>query len=345
MKELLLSKITDKINKRDEVFDDDSINFTSSGYKSQKLTKKNFHIIRAEASEKKIGFIDGGQTCIFSAPDFSFHLIRVFGHIMQRNKTVKSLKSEFYVLVSANGVDEEVYYKTEVFPITGSAPENITIDSMDNRIKEGVDRGNIIKVCDILRRSVEIEHAINLLGSLKSGDFLVLDGTLEARFQIEEDKLKSLYESGVKNEILISALSKSTNLLTMRGRTFITVLKKIAPEGIWYYHPVVGIKTKSHQAEIYFVKLNKKSNFIFRFEIYKEQNLADIGKVTGILASQAKDLLLPGYPYGLMKADKFARVSESEKEYLKTKFLSKLSKSTQHAIRINDVHDILDSIY
>ena len=83
-----------------------------------------------------------------------------------------------------------------------------------------------------------------------------------------------------------------------------------------------------------------------RFEIYKDQvKLVDPSKVLGFLATNSKDLILPGYPYGLIKADKFARVTENEIQFLRTKFNTKLNRNVRESLNLNNVHKVLDSIY
>ena len=79
-------------------------------------------------------------------------------------------------------------------------------------------------------------------------------------------------------------------------------------------------------------------------EIFKGQDLVHPFKVFGFLAVQSKDLVLPGYPYGLIKADRLARVSESEKAYHRTRFLSRLPKEITEEMT-DDVHEILDNVY
>jgi hypothetical protein len=65
------------------------------------------------------------------------------------------------------------------------------------------------------------------------------------------------------------------------------------------------------------------------------------------LLANSKDISFPGYPYGLIIADRFARVSNNEKAYLRTLFFSKAGGKTEMLVNetasINS-HNILDSI-
>ena len=66
-----------------------------------------------------------------------------------------------------------------------------------------------------------------------------------------------------------------------------------------------------------------------------------------LLMKNSTDPVFLGYPYGLIEADKSARVSNKESEYLKTIFLVKagkqLKKISQY-FKSTDAHSILDKI-
>ena len=88
------------------------------------------------------------------------------------------------------------------------------------------------------------------------------------------------------------------------------------------------------------------SKHCFRFEIFKKQK-DDKMKVLGCLIDNCRDISFPGYPYGLILADRFARVSNKEKEYLQNILLSQDKEQIKGIIdgtRTNDAHSILDSI-
>ena len=69
--------------------------------------------------------------------------------------------------------------------------------------------------------------------------------------------------------------------------------------------------------------------------------------VLGELAGQANDAVFPGYPYGLILTDKFARVSNEEREYLLTIFQAKSGKlwnKIKKQLSVINAHSILDHI-
>ena len=143
--------------------------------------------------------------------------------------------------------------------------------------------------------------------------------------------------------------------MTEKGNNIISVLNHVAElnsiKGCWFYHPIVEIKDEKHRAEMMFVKLNTLSEYIFRYEMYAQQfKLSPINVILSILtllALNSVDYSFPGYPYGLIKADTMARVSNKEGEFLKTKILFSLESSSnfkdiRKSMNALNAHDILD---
>ena len=95
------------------------------------------------------------------------------------------------------------------------------------------------------------------------------------------------------------------------------------------------------------MKLHKSSNYLFRFEVFKESRY-DLNELLSILVENSKDPIFLGYPYGMILADKFARISNREKEYLQALFQGKAGKQfkriSSYLTSLN-AHDVLDNIY
>ena len=117
--------------------------------------------------------------------------------------------------------------------------------------------------------------------------------------------------------IVICALSKTCELFTDKGNSILSLLNEIQPDKEWYYYPI----TKTNQKyEILFIKLNEKSKYIFRLDVLNK-DMGKVEQVLSLLKSNSKDPVFLGYPYGLIEADRFARISNEELELLKTKFM------------------------
>ena len=113
-----------------------------------------------------------------------------------------------------------------------------------------------------------------------------------------------------------------------------------------YYFPLVENKNPLHPADIYITKLNSKSRYCFKLEVYNKIRYS-INQIASLLKNNSRDPVFLGYPYGLIEADRFARVSNSETEYLRMRIKAAAGKGWEdietslHAV---DAHSVLDNI-
>lgn len=321
----------------------DYAQFNDPSCKPIKISKENFHKIKDTKEKKQIAFIDGGNAEILTAPNFSLQLIRIYCCIYKENKRIKSKKKEFYILTNAISQGDSITYKTKFF---GSDKGAISFDSFDETIRQGNHRISISSIGNAIRRFAELETAKEAINDLNSDDIILLDGDLKASITNEIGYLDELYKKLVEKSITIAALSKTSELFTEKGNALIPVLSEIAPEKEWYYYPLVEISNKSHKVDMYIVKLNKSSRYIFKLEVFNETSY-NKEETLSLLKNNSKDPVFLGYPYGLIEADKSARISNNEKDYLKTIFLAKLGKDSKKIAKyLNtlNTHTILDSL-
>lgn len=274
----------------------------------------NFREIAPEAGE--IAFVDGGSSEIISAVNFSLNFFRVYSCVYRNNKLVSSKKKEFFGLITAVINGDKVFYETKIFG------NELAIPVMTHPV-EGV-RDGLSKTADIIRRVSEIEMAKEV-----DAEYVVLDGNLKADNDFVKEKLngKKLY-----------AVSKTNELLTDSGNSLVVELLKMSPFRQWLYFPVVELEAY----EIVIAKLHPLSKYVFKIETPKNDDL----KVVSALAHNSADPVFLGYPYGLVQADKFARVSNEEKEYFKVKLMTYAKNAEQITQYLNTInaHDILDSV-
>jgi hypothetical protein len=331
--EQIIKKIIKKIelNKEDKPFFDNN-------YKTFKLTKQNFHDIFKKKTDKNVIFIDGGNSEIFKSPGISLFFNRIYYTVYKNNKRVKNKKFEFFSLITCSNKEDKLVFKTELFQNDFDFPE-LEFDSEDKTLKQGNNLVRISKIGDVLRRFAEIK--ISSLLNIKDS-VIVLDGTLEPKYTYEDGFIEELFNK----DMIITGLAKTCSLLTQRGDSLISKLKKISTLKTWYYYPVAFPNKKNHLADIYFVKLNKNSDYVFRFEVYNKKDY-DINEILFLLKQNSKDPVFLGYPYGLIEADKFARISNKETESLKLKLRIKFGKNIKKVENYLDnlnAHEILDNI-
>ncbi len=293
------------------------------------IDKTNFSPIPEATSPKTIAFIDGGQAEIISAGNFCLSFIRIFAQVFQENQKKESFKHEFYLLTTAawkktletESGKEELFYESKIFPVLGEKlidGADLLISSNDATIKSGVERAAVSKVTSMARRLAELILANKVQ---EKADFVILDGNLDSSYKNESKFISALKEN-------VSALAKSSSLFTVSGNSPVVLLNKLNSNGCWSYF--VDGKTN-------FVKLHEKAKHVFRFDGNKE--------VLPFLVQNSHDAIFLGYPYGLIHADKFARVSNEERNALRMQFLlRKENKEILDYLSTSNAHEVLDKL-
>ena len=318
-------------------------NFSGDGYEPHKIDIKNFHEINKSDSNKIIAFVDGGNAEIIGSANFSLNLIRVAYALYKNNIKIGMEKFDILAFIQAVNEDNEICYKSTFFTTNNLKLEEMSFNSFDHTLMLGINRAEIGSIANAIRRFAELNLA-RLIADDKIADIIVLDGNLQSTLTNENEHLKGLYESCWNNNVLLAALSKTSSLFTDNGNLLSFVLNIISNLNSWFYHPIAEIRNSSHKAEMFFVKFHGKSKHIFRFEILNRQKLI-AEEIINILASNCVDPIFIGYPYGLIEADRVARVSNQEKESLKTMFLVKLrNKNMEKYLSSVNAHEILDKI-
>jgi hypothetical protein len=311
--------------------------------KTLKIKEENFSKIKNIDSKKKVIFIDGGNLEIIKSPSLSLFFNRVYYTVYQNNKRIKSNPVEFYSLFSAINKEDKIFFKTDYFFTKGSLKiKNYEFDSFDDTIKTGQSRAQISSLGNVIRRFAEL----SLIDEIDVSDsIIILDGTLEAKYTYEKNILESIRKENEKKKNILSSVSKTTSLLTSSGDSAAAYLRKIAKEKSWIYS-AGKVNHESHNADLYFVKLLPKSDYIFRLEASPDIKY-NIDELSYLLMENSKDPVFYGYPYGLVEADRFARVSNKEKEMLTLILAGKLGKDFDKIkpyLNSMNAHDILDRV-
>ncbi|MEM4263541.1 MAG: DNA double-strand break repair nuclease NurA [Candidatus Woesearchaeota archaeon] len=301
------------------------------GPQTAKLDKNNFYGIADSSSGNKIAFIDGGNAELMEAANFSLQLIRIYYTIYQNNKRIKNLKQEFYVLVAAKNKDGKIVYKIETFNTTMKLAHEF--DSLDNTLTSGGHRAEPSKIAETIRKFAELKVAAEIIDELSEGDVLVRDGDLDCCITHEKEYIDALKDKAAKKGVMVCGLSKTTKIITDTGSSVIAALNSIAPEGEWVYPALPTIS---------FAKLHKEAKNIFRIDVFDYKHLE---KILPLLKANSKDPCMLGYPYGLIEADRFARITHNEKEQLRLLFMSKGGNKFRNFVASMDAHDTLNKIF
>jgi hypothetical protein len=272
---------------------------------------RDFKVI-PQANDVSIMFVDGGNQEIISAPNFSLHFIRIFLTVYHNKKRIKTKKIEFFALSKLLKDKVEVKTFNLDFPLKNSI---FDVDDLSNTI-------------NLFRRLCEIKFAeMNDLA-----DVVVLDGSLTSQTDQEKKFIDALIETGKT----ICGVSKTSTMMTENKTPISLALKRKTELKTWYY----TFQDKNSGVSV--AKLHPDSKYCFVVEASK-----DLSETIALLAYYSKDAVFPGYPYGLIEADRFARVSNKERELLRIKLFSEAGKSKgdiKNAETALDAHSVLDNI-
>jgi len=285
-----------------------------------------FKPIPEQTEEKKITFIDGGNAELLSGPQFSIGFIRLCATQYEGIKTKNIQKKEFFVLITMTQKEGSLVYQTSSFQNGYTFPD---FSAFDPSLTQGNHRATPQAVTDRIRTISELLFMNEL-----SSDILVRDG--ELRFYSKEEN--TILDTLLKKNKTIVGIGKTNTLITDTANSATAVLHTLSPKGSWSY--LLGKNEKDISS--FLVRLHPNSEYIFT---------CDIGPfdvtIFSSLQTLSKDPLFLGYPYGLLAADQYARVSNQEKEMLMIQFLATAGKDAallKPYLRAQDAHGVLDTI-
>ena len=338
--------------------------FGNPDYETLPFLPANFVPIKDVEPSVRMAFVDGGNQEMIGAPNFSVQINRVYFNIFKGRERIlpDSLprKVEFYSATTASYRDDGIFFDTSVFPLKpefeGFVPgQPLSFSSLDRTVTIGNQRADIQHVASVARRFAEWKFAEHVIEKeLEKGDMIVHDGSLQTSLTNEYKYLARAVEAAMDKGVVFAGISKTSTLFTTTGLSLLGAVQKLAEDyavkGPWCL-PIAKVANVLHNAFIYVVKLHESAQYVFRYEIYGEQakrmNEEDFCRVTSALASNSKDISFPGYPYGLIDADNFARVSGDEIDAYRVPLMSEISKrgkwkKISRHICSGDAHGVLD---
>ena len=154
---------------------------------------------------------------------------------------------------------------------------------------------------------------------LEKNDVIVMDGTLQTGYAGEARLAAELYELARRKGVVVCALAKTTTLMVPGGIPVLYAAQEAARAAghrTWYM-PLARRVSGDGSGFVLAVRLHRQSRFTYRLEILRDQYdaLVDsdaLGEVIGSIAANSGDASFPGYPYGLISADRHARVRGTE---------------------------------
>jgi len=343
--------------------------FADKRYTSRDFSTKFFNPIPKVKCDSKIGFIDGGNAPVYASPNVAVHLSRVYFSIFQNGKRVNPRflpqRMEFFTICYTIVEKKRIFFEAELVPVieewTEYLPDlaGMRFDSFDPSLMTGRFRVPIARIAETVRSFAEWKIT-GLISEheLDEGDAVVRDGTLQTTVTNERFYSNEAMASARKNNVTLLGLAKTSTLFTSTGFPLFAAIAELSEDSdfkkdAWYYYPIVDINQPDHRAEMYAVKLHPNSEYVFRLEILKDQakmmDKKEQEKCICSLAECSKDASFPGYPYGLIDADRFARVSGIEACGQNLQFLSFAGSSgvlerLKKCLKTSDAHELLNKI-
>ncbi len=332
-----------------------------SGVVTFPLVREGFHTIESRKSGRKLAFVDGGNQEVIGAPNFSVQLNRIYSMAWKgRARERWTLpRIEYFSSTLSCFKNDDIHYETTVVPSVQDTEKylpdakHLSFSSMERSLMNGNQRADIGRVGSVARRFGEWRLALNALDELSEGDILVMDGTLQSNFKNEVEYVKALSEKARERGVILTGVSKTSTIFTTKGLSLLgavnTLAEKEGLKGNWYF-PVAESTAVDHDVIITIAKLNQVADWVFRVEIQREHynKMGDqVEEIFSLLCENSCDPTFPGYPYGLIDADRFARVSFDEIAYYRSLIVSEISKLGKASrflphIHSGDAHDILN---
>ncbi|MEX2714659.1 MAG: DNA double-strand break repair nuclease NurA [Candidatus Sigynarchaeota archaeon] len=338
--------------------------FSDRHIKTHPLDKNNVHALSAREPERRVAFVDGGDNTIASAPNFVVSLVRVYynvyrGSIKLKPATVPSRIDFFATVTTSITAAGEVEYITTITPLDPAysawVPDepSLRLKANDPTLMKGgfpAIPGSVISAARLFAEWLLAAFVIEK--ELDEGDVIVRDGTLQTSITNEWRFAKRAFDAALAKKVIMTGFAKSSALLTTTGNSLSKVVKNLGdgvyPKAPWYYHPIADITLPDHRAEMFLIKPHELARTAYRFEIFRDQAKAmtqgQIESVLASIAANSRDISLPGYPYGLVDADMFARVAGQEIKYYAALFAS-LSQQQQGLAQLQaavDTHAAMD---
>ena len=168
---------------------------------------------------------------------------------------------------------------------------------------------------------------------LGEGDVIVLDGTLQTGYGGEARLAAELYEQARRRGVTVCALAKTTTMMGPGGVPILYAAQEAARTAghhTWYM-PLARRASGGNSGFMLAVRLHRHSRFTYRLEVLRDQydRMVENGwleKVIGSIAASSGDPSFPGYPYGLVSADRHARVRGAEAEVHRRMLLGEMGR-------------------
>ncbi len=320
--------------------------FNSESYRPAEIRPSNFKAIKESRFNGRIAFVDGGNITVVEGADFCLQAARIYHTVYFSNKRVRSGRDEFFAFAGKEKGEisvEIIRAETADGPHENSA-KKMSFSLYDPSLATKFSNASPAAAANAARKLAELSHALDVAATLESGDILALDRDLQPSVTGEDELLAKIRAKAAEKGVIVCGISKTSRLCTEEGGSAAEAVRKIEPSGEWHYHP--ACIPEKENAEIMLAKLHSSSKYIFRIDTFSK-SADEIEPMLSALKENSSDPVFFGYPYGMIEADRFARVSNEEAEYMKVRIIAKAGSNSAKIARLMssvDAHSVLDNI-
>lgn len=368
--------------------DPNVMDFVAAGQKKCTISMNTFAEIPNADEPRKIAFVDGGNTLLAEAPAFLIGMNRVYYSLFrgdERQRPALRPRIEFFSCLTtgtAAGRPASLAGRAPARDAAGRAagtlattrdlysvmlfahragdrsrlpPDaNLGITAEDVK-RRGASRAGLLGVP---RKMAEWAVADSVVANeLAAGDVLVMDGTLQSGSGRESDFAAKVYKRAVRKGVVMCGLAKTTTLTTADNRPLVhraSEVAKAAGLGAKRWFVRIGERaTANDMGYTIIAKLHEKSRYAFRLGVLAEQYWTmgrdEVESVLASMAANSRDIAMPGYPYGAIDADRFAKVRMREASMYRNMLDAELMRRPGGAdiaaqIRTMSAHQVLNRV-
>ena len=311
-----------------------TLEFIAAGSKKHVINVGDFTEIPDTDGPRRIAFVDGGNAMLAEAPSFVIYINRVYYSMFsgrRREKPIRQPRVEFFSCMtskstpsqSSNTHADEAYYSTRLFTRNDADHDRLPQDddlgiSRNDAKSQGLSRESLRTMP---REMAEWAVAGSVIdGELNDGDILVMDGTLQTRSVLESKFAAPICKKATQKGVVLCGLAKTSTLVTTDNLPLIGRASELAEtaglRGRRWFVGVCNRATANDMGYMYIVRFHERSRYTFRFSVLGEQHEgmahAEVESVLASIAANSRDISMPGYPYGAIDADRFAKVRNRE---------------------------------
>ncbi|MDA7941255.1 MAG: DNA double-strand break repair nuclease NurA [Nitrosopumilus sp.] len=344
----------------DRVFTNDMKKIIRGDIKT--ITPEGFKEIQDVPNPAKIAFVDGGDRPLEESPNFLITVNRVYFSMFRGRERInpsgRSRIQFFESVISRITSDKNpsVEYETRLF--THNKEDEKYIPRIEDLPSKDTSKSSLerSRTGSFSRSFAEWKFARHVIeNELNAGDILVMDRSLQTGYENEQELAGELYKAAINNKVILCGLSKTSRLMTASGEPLLARISEIAsnvPYSRWYVEVARKLEHVNN-GYVMAVKLHPKSQYIYRFEIlceqYEKMTETERGRVLGSIAANSNDVAMPGYPYGLVDADRFAQVRNDEKGLYKGYIEAEIMRHPEGRkmlkySRLNGAHEHLNGV-